>query len=65
MKVAIYGQAHRTESLHYIVNLIGLLTLKKCEVSVVKSVYKLIKNELNQEYTTLAKQFLLKKTPIL
>jgi NAD+ kinase len=61
MKVAIYGQAHRTESLHYIVNLIGLLTLKKCEVSVVKSVYKLIKNELNQEYTTFSKAVSIEK----
>lgn len=52
MKVALYGQAYRTESLRYIVALIQLLTEKNFEVSVVKSVYKLIKSELNQEFKT-------------
>lgn len=55
MKVAVYGQAFKTESLQYIVNLIGLLSEKKCEVSVVKSVYKLIRNELGKDYRTFSK----------
>lgn len=55
MKVAIYGQAFKTESLQYIVSLIGLLSKKKCEVSIVKSIYKLIRNELDQDYPTFSK----------
>lgn len=52
MKVAIYGQAYRTESLDYIVQLIHLLTERNCDVAVVKSVYKLISSQLPKEYPT-------------
>lgn len=52
MKVAVYGQAYRTETLQYIESLVQLLTQKAFDVAVVKSVYKLIKNNLNQEYPT-------------
>lgn len=55
MKVALYGQAHKTDSLQHIVNLIGLLTEKSFDVSVVKSIYKLIKNDLSKEYKTFSK----------
>jgi NAD+ kinase len=55
MKIAIYGQADRTESLQFIVNLIHSLTQKSFEVSVVKSIYKLIKHEFAIEYNTFSK----------
>lgn len=55
MKIAIYGQADRTESLQFIVNLIHSLTQKSFEVSVVKSIYKLIKHEFSIEYNTFSK----------
>lgn len=55
MKIAIYGQADRTESLQFIINLIHSLSEKSFEVSVVKSIYKLIKNELTIEYDTFSK----------
>jgi NAD+ kinase len=55
MKVAIYGQAFKTDSLQYIINLVALLTRKKCDVSIVKSVYKIIRNELQKDYKTFSK----------
>jgi NAD+ kinase len=46
MKIAIYGQAYRTESLQYIVKLIHVLSEKSHEIRLVKSVHKLIKEQL-------------------
>jgi len=52
MKIAIFGQEYKTQSLQYIVNLINLLTQKSCEILLFKKVYDLIETDLQTELTT-------------
>ncbi len=52
MKVAVFGQAFKTDSLHYIVDLVSLLVKKDCEVVIFKDIFDLIKNELAVNYAT-------------
>lgn len=52
MKIAVFGQAYKTDSLKYIVDLLALLDKKDCEVFVVDNVYSLIKNQIKSTYKT-------------
>ncbi|MEN8193144.1 MAG: hypothetical protein ABFS12_10035, partial [Bacteroidota bacterium] len=50
MKIAVFGQAYKTDSLNYIKDLLELLSAH--EVHIVDDVYNQIKNDLNKSYTT-------------
>jgi len=52
MKIAVFGQAFKTESLQYIVNLIEILAKKSCEVIIFDKVYPLIKEHVSISYQT-------------
>jgi len=52
LKIAVFGQAYKTESLQYIVDLLGLLSKKSCDVIVYKKVYTLIKEDLSSDFST-------------
>lgn len=46
MKIAVFGQAYKTDSLRYVIDLVELLHKKECEIIIVDDVYKLIQSEL-------------------
>ncbi len=52
MKIAVFGQAYKTESLQYIVNLLELLTKRLCEVVIFDQVYELIKTSVKSDFPT-------------
>ncbi len=52
MKIAVFGQAYKTDSLKYILQLLGLLDKKNCEVYIVDEVYRLIENQVKSVYKT-------------
>jgi NAD+ kinase len=52
MKIAVFGQAYKTHSLQYIVNLINLLKEKSCEIIVFDKVYTLIQNRIENHYNS-------------
>jgi len=52
MKIAVFGQAYKTDSLRYIVDLLAFLSTKNCEIIVVEDVYALIKFNLTSSFTT-------------
>jgi len=54
MKIAVFGQAYKTDSLQYVINLISLLKKKKCDIVVVKDVYELIQDKLATSFSTFA-----------
>lgn len=52
MKIAVFGQAFKTESLQYIVDLLKLLSEKSCDVIIYDKVYKLVKDDLKNNFDT-------------
>ena len=52
VKIAIFGQAYKTQSLQYIVDLITLLTKKSCEILVLDKVLDLIKDNVKETVLT-------------
>ena len=52
MKIAIFGQAYKKESLNYIISLLDFLKTKECEVSIISDVYDSIKNVIKDQYAT-------------
>jgi len=60
LKIAVFGQAYKTESLTYIVKLLDFLNAKDCSVSVVEDVFELIKNKTSKPYPTYKPKEILK-----
>lgn len=52
MKIAVFGQAYKTDSLQYVIDLISLLSKKNCDIVIVQNVYELIKNKLSTSFPT-------------
>lgn len=52
IKIAVFGQAYKTQSLGYIVHLISLLTEKSCEILVFDKVLNLVKDEVKETVST-------------
>lgn len=52
MKIAVFGQAYKTDSLQYVINLISLLKKKNCDIVIVKDVYDLIQDKLATSFPT-------------
>ena len=52
MKIAVFGQAYKTESLQYIVDLLELLTKRSCKVVIFDQVYELIKTSVKSDFPT-------------
>lgn len=52
MKIAVFGQAYKTESLNYIVSLLDFLKTKACAIFLVQDVSDLIKNRTTVSYQT-------------
>lgn len=52
MKIAIFGQAYKTESLNYIVDLLAFLDKKECYIFLVQDVSELIKEQTTVTYNT-------------
>lgn len=52
MKIAIFGQAYKTDSLQYIVDLLEFLSTKQCETLLVEEVSVLVQSELSTTVKT-------------
>jgi NAD+ kinase len=52
MKIAVFGQAYKTESLDYIIKLVDFLSNKDCEVFIVEDVNSLIDKHTKRKYNT-------------
>ncbi len=52
MKIAVFGQAYKTDSLQYVIDLVSLLSKKDCDIFIVNDVYELIKKELLGTFPT-------------
>lgn len=61
MKIAVFGQAYKTDSLRYVVDLVELLRNKECEIIIVDDVYKLIQSELAFEFQTFKSKKIVEK----
>lgn len=61
MKIAVFGQAYKTDSLRYVVDLLNLLRKKDCEIIIVNDIYKLIQSELDFELTTFKSKKIIEK----
>lgn len=61
MKIAVFGQAYKTDSLRYVVDLLNLLRKKECEIVIEGDVYKLIQSELDFELPTFESKKIIEK----
>lgn len=52
MKIAVFGQSFKTESLQYIIALLELLTKNSCEVLILDKIYLLLEKDLKKSYPT-------------
>lgn len=52
MKIAVFGQAYKTESLDYILSLLDFLSTKECVIFLVQDVSDLIKDKTTVPYQT-------------
>ncbi|HIP48590.1 MAG TPA: NAD kinase [Lutibacter sp.] len=52
MKIAVFGQAYKTESLNYILNLLDFLNTKVCDIFLVQDVSDLIKDKTTVRFQT-------------